>query len=219
MLNSDVYWITCEMVVTCDLLCWITTILACMLIGLKSLVISLDYRSYMGSSARIWSFRWLFFYLCSYNLDGSITVTAWVWDMVTSEVILDTQGHSSPFSLERPTTRVSCEAFVFHWFSLVYSDEASFLVSKNLSCMPNLVYLRAGRWSHHWPQCHCSYQVWPRHAQRSSRRMLSCCQGKAQWAKMTWMGMANPFHGETAWCRIRVGARRLQLVFGHSIDH
>jgi hypothetical protein len=73
MLNSDVYWITCEMVVTCDLLCWITTILACMLVGLKSLVISLDYRSYMGSSVRIWSLRWLFLYLCSYNLDGSVT--------------------------------------------------------------------------------------------------------------------------------------------------
>jgi hypothetical protein len=36
-------------------------------------MISLDYRSYMGSSARIWSLRWLFLYLCSYNLDGSIT--------------------------------------------------------------------------------------------------------------------------------------------------
>jgi hypothetical protein len=73
MLNSDVYWITCEMDVTCDLLCWITTILACMLVGLKSLVISLDYRSYMGSSVRIWSLRWMFLYLCSYNLDGSVT--------------------------------------------------------------------------------------------------------------------------------------------------
>jgi hypothetical protein len=74
MLNSDVYWITCEMDVTCDLLCWITMILACMLVGLKSLVISLDYRSYMGSSAIIWSLRWLFLYLCSYNLDGSVTL-------------------------------------------------------------------------------------------------------------------------------------------------
>ena len=41
LLNSDVCWTTCEMDVTCDLLCWITTILACMLVGLKSLVISL----------------------------------------------------------------------------------------------------------------------------------------------------------------------------------
>jgi hypothetical protein len=76
MLNFDVNWSTCEMVVTCDLLCWITTILACMLVCLKSLVISLDYRSYMGSSARIWSLRWLFLYLCSYNLDGSVTFIA-----------------------------------------------------------------------------------------------------------------------------------------------
>jgi hypothetical protein len=73
MLNSDVYWITCEMDVTCDLLCWITMILACMLVGLKSLVISLDYQSYMGSSVRIWSLWRLFLYLCSYNLDGSVT--------------------------------------------------------------------------------------------------------------------------------------------------
>jgi hypothetical protein len=79
MLNSDVNWSTCEMVVTCDLLCWITTILACMLVGLKSLVISLDYRSYMGSSTRIWSLRWLFLYLCSYNLDGSVTIGTLVW--------------------------------------------------------------------------------------------------------------------------------------------
>jgi hypothetical protein len=57
MLNSEVYWTTCEMDVTCDLLCWITTILACMLVALKSLVISLDYRSDMGSSVRIWSLR------------------------------------------------------------------------------------------------------------------------------------------------------------------
>jgi hypothetical protein len=73
MLNSNVCWTTCEMDVTCDLLCWITMILACMLIGLKSLVISLDYRSYMGSSMTIWSLRWLFLYLCSYNLGGSMT--------------------------------------------------------------------------------------------------------------------------------------------------
>jgi hypothetical protein len=76
MLNSDVYWTTCEMDVTCGLLCWITMILACMLVGLKSLVISLDYQSYMGSSVRIWSFWWLFLYLCFYNLDGSVTQRA-----------------------------------------------------------------------------------------------------------------------------------------------
>jgi hypothetical protein len=110
MLNSDVYWITCEMVVTCDLLCWITTILACMLVGLKSLVISLDYRSYMGSSARIWSFRWLFLYLCSYNLDGSITCTPvylscaashGVWDCsVVLRVGSDRQLKTKPASMD-----------------------------------------------------------------------------------------------------------------------
>jgi hypothetical protein len=65
LLNSDVCWTTCEMDVTCDLLYWITTMLACMLVGLKSLVISLDYRSYMGSSMTIWSLWWLFFCTCA----------------------------------------------------------------------------------------------------------------------------------------------------------
>jgi hypothetical protein len=73
MLNSDVCWTICKMDVTCGLLCWITTILACMLVGLKSLVISLDYQSYMGSSMTIWSLLWLLLYLCSYNLGGSMT--------------------------------------------------------------------------------------------------------------------------------------------------
>jgi hypothetical protein len=59
--------------VTCDLLCWITMILACMLVGLKFLVILLDYWSYMGSGMRIWPLRWLFLYLCSYNLGCSVT--------------------------------------------------------------------------------------------------------------------------------------------------
>jgi hypothetical protein len=73
LLNFDVCWTTCEMDVTYDLLCWITMILSCMLVGLKSLVISLDYWSYMGSSMTILSLRWLFLYLCSYNLGGSVT--------------------------------------------------------------------------------------------------------------------------------------------------
>jgi hypothetical protein len=72
MLNTDVYQITYEMDVTCNLLCRITTILACILVGLKSPLISLDYRSYMDPTVRIWLFRWLFLYLCSYNLDGSV---------------------------------------------------------------------------------------------------------------------------------------------------
>jgi hypothetical protein len=42
-------------------------------VGLKSVVISIDYRDYMGSSSKIWAFWSLFLYLCSYNLDGSVT--------------------------------------------------------------------------------------------------------------------------------------------------
>ena len=34
--------------------------LGCMQVGLKSFMVSVDYRVYMGSSARIWSFRRLF---------------------------------------------------------------------------------------------------------------------------------------------------------------
>jgi hypothetical protein len=58
--------------VTSVVLCWIITI------WLLSVWFEIprdfvDYRSYMGSSVRIWSLRWLFLYLCSYNLDGSVT--------------------------------------------------------------------------------------------------------------------------------------------------
>ena len=49
--------------------------LGCMQVGLKSFEISVDYRVYMGSSSRIWSFRRLFLYLCSYKLVGSVTIT------------------------------------------------------------------------------------------------------------------------------------------------
>jgi hypothetical protein len=60
-------------VVTGDVLCWIMYDLGLSLVGLKSFMILVDYRSYMGS-ARIWSLPWMFLYLCSYNLDGSITL-------------------------------------------------------------------------------------------------------------------------------------------------
>jgi hypothetical protein len=43
--------------------------------GLKSFVVSIDYRDYMGSSSKIWALRCLFLYLCSYNLVGSVTIT------------------------------------------------------------------------------------------------------------------------------------------------
>ena len=47
--------------------------LGCMQVGLKSFVVSVDYRVYMGSSMTVWSLRWLLSYLCSYKLVGSIT--------------------------------------------------------------------------------------------------------------------------------------------------
>ena len=47
--------------------------LSCMQVGLKSFVVSVDYRVYMGSSMTVWSLRWLLLYLCSYKLVGSVT--------------------------------------------------------------------------------------------------------------------------------------------------
>jgi hypothetical protein len=59
-------------IVTNVVLCWITSILVAL--GLVEILRDfVDYRSYMGSSLRIWSFRRLFLNLCSYNLDGSVT--------------------------------------------------------------------------------------------------------------------------------------------------
>jgi hypothetical protein len=55
------------------LVCWIMYDLGCMLVGLKSFMVSSDYQVYMGSSMTIWSLWWLPLYLCSYKLDGSIT--------------------------------------------------------------------------------------------------------------------------------------------------
>jgi hypothetical protein len=60
--------VTCDVYVEwCDL--------GCKGVGLKSFVVSIDYRDYMGSSSKIWAFRRLFLYLCSYNLVGSVTAT------------------------------------------------------------------------------------------------------------------------------------------------
>ena len=66
-------WTTCEMDVTCGLLCWSMYDLGCMQVGLKSFVVSVDYRVYMGSSMTVWSLWWLLSYLCSYKLVGSVT--------------------------------------------------------------------------------------------------------------------------------------------------
>ena len=73
--NSDVrdLWTTCEMDVTCGLLCWIMYDLGCVQVGLKSFMVSVDYRVYMGSSMTVWSLWWSLSYLCSYKLVGSIT--------------------------------------------------------------------------------------------------------------------------------------------------
>ena len=76
--NSDV-WDTCEMDVTCGLLCWIEYNLGCMQVGLKSFVVLVDYQVYMGSSMTVWSLWWLLSYLCSYKLVGSITAGIGAW--------------------------------------------------------------------------------------------------------------------------------------------
>jgi hypothetical protein len=47
--------------------------LGCNRVGLKFFVISIDYRDYMGSSSKIYTFWRLFLYLCSYNLDDFVT--------------------------------------------------------------------------------------------------------------------------------------------------
>ena len=57
-----------------DVLCWITTILVCMSrVGWNPFWF-LDYRDYGSLSTGIWSLRWLFLYLRSYNLIGSVTL-------------------------------------------------------------------------------------------------------------------------------------------------
>ena len=53
--------------------------LGCIQVGLKSFVVSVDYRVYMGSSMTVWSLRWLLSYLCSYKLVGSITATSTIY--------------------------------------------------------------------------------------------------------------------------------------------
>jgi hypothetical protein len=90
LLNSDICWITYEMDVTYDLLCWTTTILVCMLVGLKSLMILLDYRSYRSLSTEIncsgdcfctfvliiWAVPWHLPWLHSSNLGAMLDVLA-----------------------------------------------------------------------------------------------------------------------------------------------
>jgi hypothetical protein len=65
-----------ELLVKCNVWCiyveWHD--LGCKRVGLKSFMVLIDYQDYMGSSSKIWAFRCLFLYLCSYNLVGSVTV-------------------------------------------------------------------------------------------------------------------------------------------------
>ena len=76
------------MFVTNDVLCWITTVLVCMSrVGWNPSWFP-DYRDYGSLSTRIWSLRWLFLYLRSYDLVGSVTPLVLVG--------APTQGYSSP---------------------------------------------------------------------------------------------------------------------------
>ena len=67
---------------------WLVTLnhydLSCMQVGLKSFMVSVDYRVYMGSSMTVSSLWWLLSYLCSYKLVGSVTVITyhfmWLFD-------------------------------------------------------------------------------------------------------------------------------------------
>jgi hypothetical protein len=60
-------------VVTGDVLCWIMYDLGLLVVWFEILRDFMDYWDYMCSSVKIWLLRWLFLYLCSYNLDGSMT--------------------------------------------------------------------------------------------------------------------------------------------------
>jgi hypothetical protein len=65
-------------VVTGDVLCWIMYDLGMFVGWFEILRDFVDYRDYMCSSGEIWSLWWLFLYLCSYNLDGSVTAGRWM---------------------------------------------------------------------------------------------------------------------------------------------
>jgi hypothetical protein len=73
-MNSNVCELLMKCVVTCDSFMLNHYDLGLYVVGLKSFVISSDYQVYMGSSMTVWSQRWLLLYLCSYKLDGSVTV-------------------------------------------------------------------------------------------------------------------------------------------------
>ena len=72
--NSDVVPLRRQWMnyVTIAVLCWTITILVCCKVGLKSFMISVDYRDYMGSSLETWLLVRSFLHLNSYNLVGSM---------------------------------------------------------------------------------------------------------------------------------------------------
>jgi hypothetical protein len=87
----------------------------CKQVGLKSFVVSIDYRDYMGSSSKIWALRCLFLYLCSYNLDGSVTDIKLESDLTYEERpvhVIDT--------LERVT-----QSQVVKWHKVIWSNQGS----------------------------------------------------------------------------------------------
>ena len=59
--------------VTIDVLCWTITILVRCKVGLKSFVVLVDYRDYMGSSLETWLSARSFLHLNSYKLVSSVT--------------------------------------------------------------------------------------------------------------------------------------------------
>jgi len=61
--------------VTIVVLCWTITILVCCEVGMKSFVVSVDYREYMGLSLEIWLPTPSFLHLTSYDLVGSMTTS------------------------------------------------------------------------------------------------------------------------------------------------
>jgi len=73
--NSDVVSLCRQWMnyVTIVVLCWTITILVCCDVGLKSFMVSVEYRHYMGSSLETWLHSWSFLHLISYNLVSSVT--------------------------------------------------------------------------------------------------------------------------------------------------
>ena len=71
-----------------DVLCWITMVLVCMSGVVWNPSWFPDYRDYGSLRTGIWSLRWLFLYLHSYNLVGSVTCPVMIfplWDLTRND--------------------------------------------------------------------------------------------------------------------------------------